>query len=111
MSETLAGLLAAAVVIAIALVLWRRRGPAVTVLIVADPDVALLSSAAALRRLGARIIRYDSEAGTLEAQVSPADGVVRVRAAAEDERTTRVELQGDPAARSVIRRFRGALSA
>ena len=89
--------------------LWWRR-PARAVLIAADPDAALLSSAAALRRLGARITRYDTEAGTLEAQVSPA-GVVRVRAAVEDEGTTRVHLEGDAAARAVIRRFRAALSA
>jgi hypothetical protein len=89
--------------------LWWRR-PARAVLIAADPDAALLSSAAALRRLGARITRYDSEAGTLEARVAPA-GVVRVRAAAEDERTTRVHLEGDAGARAVIRRFRAALSA
>jgi glycine/D-amino acid oxidase-like deaminating enzyme len=108
MTEVLAGLLVA--VIAIALVVaWRRRRPT-AILVDADPEAALLSSAAALRRLGARITRYDSEAGTLEAQVPPA-AVVRVRAAAADERTTRVQLEGDGAARGVIRRFRGALSA
>jgi glycine/D-amino acid oxidase-like deaminating enzyme len=86
---------------------WR---PARAVVVAAEPDAALLSSAAALRRLGARITRYDSEAGTLEAQVSPA-AVVRVRTASTDDGTTRVHLEGDAAARGVIRRFRAALSA
>ncbi|MBM3221159.1 MAG: hypothetical protein FJZ38_21200 [Candidatus Rokubacteria bacterium] len=86
---------------------WR---PARAVIVAAEPDAALLSSAAALRRLGARITRYDSEAGTLEARVSSA-AVVRVRTAPADEGTTRVHLEGDAAARGVIRRFRGALSA
>ena len=94
----------------IAAMVRRRRHHAASVLVVAEPDVALLSSAAALRRLGARITRYDSEAGTLEAQMAPGGGIVRVQAAAADERTTRVDLQGDPAARGVIRRFRGVLS-
>jgi hypothetical protein len=92
------------------LIAWRRGRRPATVLIAADPDVALLSSAAALRRLGARITRYDSDAGTLEAQVRPA-GVIHVRTAVEHEGTTRVELEGDAAARGVIRRFRSALSA
>jgi hypothetical protein len=87
---------------------WRR--PARAVLVAADPDAALLSSAAALRRLGARITRYDTEAGTLEARVSPS-AVIRVRAAAAEEGTTHVHLEGDAAARGVIRRFRAALSA
>lgn len=108
MTEVLAGLIAVGFVLALVLG-WRRRRPR-AILIAAEPDVALLSSAAALRRLGARITRYDSEAGTLEAQVGPA-ATVRVRAAAEDEGTTRVHLEGDRAARGVIRRFRGALSA
>jgi hypothetical protein len=107
MLEALAGLIAAVLVIGL-IVAWRRRPSAI--LVAAEPDVALLSSAAALRRLGARITRYDSEAGTLEAEVAPA-GVVRVRAAVEHEGTTRVHLEGDAATRGVIRRFRGALSA
>jgi hypothetical protein len=106
MLEALAGLLAAVVVVG--LIVWRRRPSAI--LVAAEPDVALLSSAAALRRLGARITRYDSEAGTLEAEVAPA-AVVRVRAAVEHEGTTRVHLEGDAATRGIIRRFRGALSA
>jgi hypothetical protein len=100
----------AAVVAAVALIMGRRPRRPAAVLVAAEPDVALLSSAAALRRLGARITRYDSDAGTLEARVPPA-GVVRVRTAAEREGMTRVHLEGDAAARGVIRRFRSALSA
>jgi hypothetical protein len=86
-----------------------RRTRAATVLVAADPESALLFSAAALRRLGARITRYDIEGGTLEACVPPASGTVRLRTAAEDALTTRVHVEGD--ARVVIRRFRSALSA
>ena len=88
-----------------ALHLRRRRA---TILVAADPEGALLSSAAALRRLGARITRYDTESGTLEARVPPAAAIVRVRTAANDALTTRVQLEGD--APSVLRRFRDALS-
>jgi hypothetical protein len=92
----------------IARVIARWRGS--EVVIAAELDSALLASAAALRRLGARITRYDGEAGTLEAEVARR-GVIRLRAAAAPDGTTRVELDGDPAARPVIRRFRAALSA
>ena len=78
-------------------------------LVAAEPDTALLSSAAALRRLGARITRYDSEAGTLEAQMSSA--TVRVRTSPAEEGVTHVYLEGDGAARGVVRRFRAALGA
>jgi hypothetical protein len=87
---------------------WGR--PARAVVVAAEPETALLSTAAALRRLGARITRYDGEAGTLEAEVAPA-ALVRVQAAAESDGTTRVRLEGDAGARRVIRRFRAALSA
>jgi hypothetical protein len=107
MTEALVGLVVTAVVAPVVL-WWRRRRP-VAIVIAAEPDAALLSSAAALRRLGARITRYDTEAGTLEARLTPT-AIVRVRTAAADGGTTRVHLDGDAAARRVIRRFRGALS-
>jgi hypothetical protein len=107
MAEVLAGLIA--VVLGLVLVVVRRRRGVTAVVVAAEPDTALLSSAATLRRLGARITRYDNEAGTLEARLAPA-GVVRVHATAAEEGTTRVRLEGDPAARSVMRRFRRALS-
>ena len=106
MSAMLIGL---AVVVVLMLIAWLRfRRGAATVIVAAEPEAALMSSAAALRRLGARITRYDSESGTLEAR-APTAGTVRVRAAAHDGLTSRVDLEGD--ARAVIRRFRSALSA
>jgi hypothetical protein len=93
---------------AMATALRLRRGHAATILVAADPESALLSSAAALRRLGARITRYDAETGTIEARVPSTAGVVRLRAAPNDAFTTRVRLEGDVPA--VIRRFRDALS-
>lgn len=93
---------------AMATALRLRRGHAATILVAADPESALLSSAAALRRLGARITRYDAETGTIEARVPSTAGVVRLRAAPNDALTTRVHLEGDVPA--VIRRFRDALS-
>jgi len=87
----------------------RRPGRSTTVLVAADPEATLLSSAGALRRLGARIIRYDAEAGTLEARVPPAGEIVRLRTNPNDAGTTRVHLEGN--APAVIRRFREALSA
>ena len=106
--------LIALVVLVLAAAAWwllhHRGGRAATVFVSADPEAALLSSAAALRRLGARITRYDAEHGTLEARILPASGVVRLRATPHDGGgTTRVDLEGD--ARGVIRRFRAALSA
>ena len=99
----------AALLAILASVWWHCRRP-VAVVVAAEPDAALLSSAAALRRLGARITRYDPERGTLEACVA-SSAIVRIRTAAEDGGVTRVHLDGDAAARGVIRRFRSALSA
>lgn len=99
----------AAFVDAVTAAVRRRRGRAATLLVAADPEAALLSSAGALRRLGARITRYDAEAGTLEARVPSAGSVVRLSTVANDANTTRVHLEGD--ATAVIRRFRATLSA
>ena len=102
----------AAVVVAVAIVvtvILQRRGRAMTLVVAGDPDAALLGSAAALRRLGARITRYDSEGGTLEARVAGGDGRVRLRTSANGADATLVELEGDPRARRIVRRFRGAL--
>ena len=112
MSTLLAGLVAVGVLVAIA-ASWkyRRQGRAAAVLVSAEPETALLSTAAALRRLGARITRYDGEVGTLEAEVRESSARVRVRITPEDAGTTRVRLEGDPGAHRVIRGFRGALSA
>jgi hypothetical protein len=81
------------------------------VVVTAQPDAALLASVAVLRHLGARITRYDAEAGTLEAHVRrlfrPA--LIRLRAEAEGERT-RLRVESDALAWSpMFRRFRGGL--
>lgn len=78
----------------------------------AEPDTALLVSAAALRRLGARITRYDTEDGTLEARPAPARAaVIRLRATAAGEHLTRLDLASEGAgARAFFRRFRTELS-
>jgi hypothetical protein len=91
-----------------AIVVWLRYRRVTIVLVAADPESALLSSAAALRRLGARITRYDTEAGTLEARVPPLGHRVRLRTTIEDAATTRVRVEGD--ASTVVRRFRESLS-
>jgi hypothetical protein len=110
MTLVLAGaLVMAALAIAVVLVL-RWRGRRTAMLVACDPEAALLGSAVALRRLGARITRYDSEDGTLEAVVAAGDGRVRLRASPSGRDTTLLQLEADPRARGVVRRFRGALS-
>ena len=88
-----------------------RLSSARDVVVAAQPDEALLASIAVLRHLGARITRYDAEAGTLEARVRrflrPA--LIRLRADAEGH-ATRVSVQSDALAWSpMVRRFRGGL--
>jgi hypothetical protein len=88
-----------------------RRGTA-AVVVRAEPDHALLVSAAALRRLGARITRYDPESGTLEARGAANGSVLRIRAIADGEQTTRLTLESDGHdAHGLVRRFRSELSA
>ena len=82
------------------------------VVVAGSPDEALLASVALLRHLGARITRYDAEAGTLEARLRrwlwPAS--IRLQAAAEGELTTRVSVESDAlGGRLLFRRFRGGL--
>jgi hypothetical protein len=88
-----------------------RLSRARDVVVSAQPDEALLASVAVLRHLGARITRYDAEAGTLEASVRrflrPA--LIRLRAEPEGE-ATRVSLESDALGWSpMFRRFRGGL--
>lgn len=90
----------------------RRRLATVELLVAGAAAETLLASAAALRRLGARITRYDADAGVLEARVGPPgpDAGLRVRAG-EDGDATRLRLESDDAgARPVIRRFRAELT-
>jgi hypothetical protein len=69
------------------------------------PDEVLLQAVAVLRALDARILRYDAEAGALEARVAPwgIPGVVRLTAAA-DGPAARVTIACDaPGARAIVR--------
>jgi hypothetical protein len=82
------------------------------VVVAGSPDEALLVSIALLRQLGARITRYDAEAGTLEARLrrwlGPAS--IRLRASPAGERATRVTVQSDALGGGLLfRRFRGGL--
>lgn len=92
---------------------WRavagnRRAPA-TLTVKAEPEAALLASAAALRRLGARITRYDTDLATLEARQGNA--VVRLTVSTIDGETSKLHIAtGAAASRSLVRRFRAELS-
>jgi hypothetical protein len=82
------------------------------IVVAGPPDEALLASIALLRHLGARITRYDAEAGTLEARLrrwlGPAS--IRLRAAAEGERATRVSVESNALGAALLfRRVRGGL--
>ena len=110
MTLLLAGAILIAAIVVVALLVRARRRRTASVLVACEAEAALLGSAVALRRLGARITRYDSEDGTLEAMVAPAAGRVRVRASPKGDDATLVQLDGDPAARQVVRRFRSTLS-
>ena len=88
-----------------------RLSRARVVVVAAQPDEALLASVAVLRHLGARITRYDAEAGTLEARVRrflrPA--LIRLRAEPDGE-ATRLRVESDALGWApMFRRFRGGL--
>ena len=88
-----------------------RLSRARDVVVTAQPDEALLASVAVLRHLGARITRYDAEAGLLEARLRrflrPA--LIRLRAET-DGAATRVRVESDALAWApMFRRFRGGL--
>lgn len=89
---------------------WRPPRPK-EVLVLADAESALLVSVATLRRLGARITRYDTDALTLEARTAQGDGhVVRVSAQLASEGTTRLLIESDARdGRQLVRRFRAEL--
>ena len=88
----------------------RRVG---VVLVAAARDEALLASAAALRRLGARITRYDSDGGALEARRLPEDlaAVIHLQATEERPNETRLDVESDASdSRGVFRQFRAELT-
>jgi hypothetical protein len=81
------------------------------VVVAAQPDETLLASIVALRHLGARITRYDTESGTLEARLRrflrPA--LIRLRAEPHGE-ATRLRVESDALGWTpMFRRFRGDL--
>jgi len=81
------------------------------VVVSAQPDATLLASVAVLRHLGARITRYDAEAGTLEARVRRCwrPACIRLRAEAEGA-ATRLTVESDALVWTpLFRRFRGGL--
>lgn len=61
------------------------------------PEEVLLRGARALRRLGARITRYDAEEGTLEAQARrwQTAGLVRFRVEDGGRGLSRVRIEGE----------------
>ena len=75
----------------------------------AEPDAALLATAAALRRLGAQITRYDGDAGTLEARHGAA--TVRLVVTTDGRERSRLRVEsGDAGARGLVRRLRTELA-
>jgi|ERR671919_832923 hypothetical protein len=88
------------------------RSRARDVVVAAQPDEVLLHAVAVLRRLGARITRYDVEAGTAEARLRrfgrPA--LIRLQAEADGRDATRLHVESDALAWALLfRRFRGDL--
>ena len=86
------------------------RGTTTTLVVAAEPDAALMASAAALRRLGAKIVRYDADDSALEARLVQS-GFMVVRATAETDGTARLDVQTDAARpRAALREFRREIS-
>jgi hypothetical protein len=82
------------------------------VVVAAEPDVVLMHGVAVLRRLGARITRYDAEAGTAEARLRrfTRPALIRLRAEATPGAVTRLRVESDALAWApMFRRFRGDL--
>jgi hypothetical protein len=91
---------------------WLARPRARAVVVAAEPDDVLLHGVAVLRRLGARITRYDAAEGTAEARLRrfrrPA--LIRLRAEAAGTTRTRLHVESDAVAWTpMFRRFRGDL--
>jgi hypothetical protein len=91
---------------------WLGRTHARDVVVAAQPEDVLLHGVAVLRRLGARITRYDVEAGTAEARLRrfTRPALIRLRAEAAGVSRTRLRVESDAVAWApVFRRFRGDL--
>ncbi|MBI1848167.1 MAG: hypothetical protein HY294_06815 [Candidatus Rokubacteria bacterium] len=92
--------------VAVGRALGGRRRSRASLLVTGEPDAALHRSGTALRRMGARITRYDADAGTLEAR-APAwrgAGTVRVHATAEGAHLTRLSVESDAMSSRAVRR-------
>jgi hypothetical protein len=88
---------------------WLARARAGDVVVAAAPDVVLMHGVAVLRRLGARITRYDAEAGTAEARLRrfARPALVRLQAEADGD-VTRLHVESDALVWApMFRRFRG----
>jgi hypothetical protein len=91
---------------------WLGRTQTSDVVVTAQPEDVLLHGVAVLRRLGARITRYDVEAGTAEARLRrfTRPALIRLRAEAAGTARTRLHVESDAVAWGpVFRRFRGGL--
>ena len=88
---------------------WLGRTRARDVVVAAPPDDVLLHGVAVLRRLGARITRYDADEGTAEARLRrlTRPALIRLRAEAAGTATTRLRVESDALAWApMFRRFR-----
>lgn len=80
-----------------------------TLTVAAEPDSALLATAAALRRLGARLTRYDAEAATIEAKRG--DDTIRLTMSAAGRERSRLQIETDASgARRFVRQLRAELA-
>ena len=88
---------------------WLARARVRDVVVAASPDVVLLHGVAVLRRLGARITRYDGDEGTAEARLRrlTRPALIRLRAEASGDTATRLHVESDALAWApMFRRFR-----
>jgi hypothetical protein len=91
---------------------WSLRSRGGDVVVAAEPDDVLLHGVAVLRRLGARITRYDVEERTAEARLRrfARPALVRLRATAAGATATRLHVESDALGWApMFRRFRGEL--
>lgn len=80
-----------------------------TILVAAEPETALLASAAALRRLGAKITRYETDDGTLEARLGAES--IRLTATPSTDETSELHIETDAKrGHALVRRFRAELT-
>jgi len=88
---------------------WLARARPRDVVVAAQPDEVLLHGVAVLRRLGARITRYDADEGTAEARLRrfARPALIRLHAQAAGSATTRLRVESDALAWApMFRRFR-----